>query len=187
MLKIPAPLFFSSSPNPDISVKKSPPSLSWRPSSRKSVICQSVPAIPEPRPPLLFRIADAILNGSSPTSPGRSSVGNTQDSSSNSAGVGVDGKRVTRVDAKDRRLGSKDSSLSKDDALPLPIMYPGSTPVSKEVVDKRLQCNPAKEYCKEVVYEWTGKCRSCQGSGYASYYTKKGREVVSKCIPCLGI
>ncbi|KAF7127028.1 hypothetical protein RHSIM_Rhsim11G0166200 [Rhododendron simsii] len=25
--------------------------------------------------------------------------------------------------------------------------------------------------CKEVVYEWTGKCRSCQGSGLVSYYS----------------
>lgn len=41
--------------------------------------------------------------------------------------------------------------------------------------------------CKEVVYEWTGKCRSCQGTGFVSYYNKKGREIVCKCIPCLGI
>ncbi|KAH7575258.1 hypothetical protein JRO89_XS02G0071500 [Xanthoceras sorbifolium] len=41
--------------------------------------------------------------------------------------------------------------------------------------------------CKEVVYEWTGKCRSCQGSGYVSYYNKRGKEITCKCIPCLGI
>ena len=28
-----------------------------------------------------------------------------------------------------------------------------------------------------MVYEWTGKCRSCQGSGYVSYYNKRGKEV----------
>jgi len=38
-----------------------------------------------------------------------------------------------------------------------------------------------------VVYEWTGKCRSCQGSGYVSYYNKRGKEVTCKCIPCMGI
>ena len=38
-----------------------------------------------------------------------------------------------------------------------------------------------------MVYEWTGKCRSCQGSGFVSYYNKRGKETVCKCIPCLGI
>ena len=37
-----------------------------------------------------------------------------------------------------------------------------------------------------VVYEWTGKCRSCQGTGYVDYYNKRGR-ITCKCIPCLGI
>lgn len=41
--------------------------------------------------------------------------------------------------------------------------------------------------CKTVVYEWTGKCRSCQGSGLVSYYNKRGKEVICKCIPCFGI
>lgn len=35
-----------------------------------------------------------------------------------------------------------------------------------------------------MVYEWTGKCRSCQGSGLVSYYTKRGKEVICKCVPC---
>ena len=38
-----------------------------------------------------------------------------------------------------------------------------------------------------MVYEWTGKCRSCQGSGYVSYYNKRGKEITCKCIPCMGI
>lgn len=38
-----------------------------------------------------------------------------------------------------------------------------------------------------MVYEWTGKCRSCQGTGFVSYYNKKGRETICKCVPCLGI
>ncbi|PWA85432.1 hypothetical protein CTI12_AA093440 [Artemisia annua] len=74
-----------------------------------------------------------------------------------------------------------------DDPLPLPMTYPDTKPVSPEVIDKRLQCDPVIEDCKEVVYEWTGICRSCQGSGYASYYNKRGKEVTCKCIPCQGI
>lgn len=38
-----------------------------------------------------------------------------------------------------------------------------------------------------MVYEWTGKCRSCQGSGLVSYYNKRGKEIICKCIPCFGI
>ncbi|CAI0556953.1 unnamed protein product [Linum tenue] len=41
--------------------------------------------------------------------------------------------------------------------------------------------------CREVVYEWTGKCRSCQGSGDVSYFNKRGKEIICKCVPCQGI
>lgn len=41
--------------------------------------------------------------------------------------------------------------------------------------------------CKTVSYEWTGKCRSCQGTGLVSYFRKKGRETICKCVPCAGI
>lgn len=145
--------------------------------------------MPEPRPSAIFRAVDVILDGSSSSSTTSSAGKIQQDSSSSPAGAGVraDGRRLRKVNAKENRYGDNDSSLSKDDALPLPMTYPGSTPVPKDVIDKRLQCNPEKEECKEVVYEWTGKCRSCQGSGYTSFYSKKGREVISKCIPCLGI
>ncbi|PIA46321.1 hypothetical protein AQUCO_01500084v1 [Aquilegia coerulea] len=67
------------------------------------------------------------------------------------------------------------------------MTYPDSSPVSPDVIDRRLQCNPQIEDCKEVVYEWTGKCRSCQGSGFVTYYRKKGKDTVCKCIPCQGI
>lgn len=81
-----------------------------------------------------------------------------------------------------------DSYLGDDsDALPLPMTYPDSTPVSPEEIDRRLRCDPKTEDCKEVVFEWTGKCRSCQGTGFVSYYNKKGRETICKCIPCQGI
>lgn len=148
-----------------------------------------MPAVPEPWSSAIFRAAGVILDGSSSSS-SSSSAGRIQQDSNSSpagAGVGADGRRLTRVNAKENRYGDNDSSLTKDDALPLPMTYPGSTPVPKDVIDKRLLCNPEKEECKEVVYEWTGKCRSCQGTGYSSFYPKKGREVISKCIPCLGI
>lgn len=150
-----------------------------------------MPAVPEPKPSAIFRAADVILNGSSSSSSSSSSsaVRIQQDSNSSpaGAGVGTDGRRLARVNAKENRYGDNESSLSKDEALPLPMTYPDSTPVPKDVIDKRLLCNPEKEECKEVVYEWTGKCRSCQGTGYTSFYRKKGHEVTSKCIPCLGI
>ncbi|KAH7652832.1 Protein disulfide-isomerase protein [Dioscorea alata] len=83
---------------------------------------------------------------------------------------------------------NKESYLADDaDALPLPMTYPGTSPASPEEIDRRLQCDPEIEDCKEVVYEWTGKCRSCQGTGFVSYYSKKGRETICKCVPCMGI
>jgi hypothetical protein len=41
--------------------------------------------------------------------------------------------------------------------------------------------------CKTVSYEWTGKCRSCQGSGLVTYFRKKGKETICTCVPCAGI
>ncbi|CAA6664341.1 unnamed protein product [Spirodela intermedia] len=84
--------------------------------------------------------------------------------------------------------GDRESYLVDDaDALPLPMTYPNSSPASPEEVDRRLQCDPQIEDCKAMVYEWTGKCRSCQGTGFVSYYNKRGRETICKCVPCLGI
>ncbi|XP_023754706.1 protein disulfide-isomerase SCO2 [Lactuca sativa] len=95
---------------------------------------------------------------------------------------------TTKVNAKERWSRDRESYLTDDDdPLPLPMTYPDTSPVSPDVIDRRLRCDPLIEDCKEVVYEWTGRCRSCQGSGYASYYNKRGREVTCKCIPCQGI
>ncbi|XWS39953.1 hypothetical protein CRYUN_Cryun18bG0098600 [Craigia yunnanensis] len=54
-------------------------------------------------------------------------------------------------------------------------------------IDKRLQRDPQIQDCREVVYEWTGECRICQGTGLVSHYNKRGKEIICKCIPCLGI
>ncbi|XP_071736786.1 protein disulfide-isomerase SCO2-like [Rutidosis leptorrhynchoides] len=94
----------------------------------------------------------------------------------------------SKINAKERWSRDRESYLTDDDdPLPLPMTYPDTSPVSPDVIDKRLRCDPMIEDCKEVVYEWTGKCRSCQGSGYVSYYNKRGKEVACKCIPCQGI
>ncbi|KAL8097107.1 hypothetical protein AgCh_030273 [Apium graveolens] len=99
----------------------------------------------------------------------------------------VNGKEM-KVNAKERWSRDRESYLTDDDdALPLPMTYPNTSPVSPDVIDKRLRCDPVVEDCKEVVYEWTGKCRSCQGSGLVSYYNKRGKETICKCIPCLGV
>ncbi|QHO16076.1 Protein disulfide-isomerase [Arachis hypogaea] len=102
-------------------------------------------------------------------------------------GGGNEGKM--RVKAKEKKWSRNRESYLWDntDPLPLPMTYPDSSPVSPDEIDKRLQCDPNLEDCKEVVYEWTGKCRSCQGSGYVNYYNKRGKEVTCKCIPCMGI
>ncbi|MCL7051333.1 hypothetical protein MKW94_003772 [Papaver nudicaule] len=95
---------------------------------------------------------------------------------------------TTRVNAKERWSRDRESYLrDNQDALPLPMTVPDCSPVSPDEIDRRFQCDPVIEDCKEVVYEWTGKCRSCQGSGFVSYYNKRGKETVCKCIPCQGI
>ncbi|PON69102.1 Protein disulfide-isomerase SCO [Parasponia andersonii] len=94
-----------------------------------------------------------------------------------------------KANAKERKWSRSGESYLADDGdpLPLPMTYPDSSPVPPAEIDRRLRCDPKVEDCKEVVYEWTGKCRSCQGSGFVSYYNKRGKEVICKCIPCLGI
>ncbi|PHT97438.1 Protein disulfide-isomerase SCO2 [Capsicum chinense] len=109
--------------------------------------------------------------------------------SQNSDEIADNTKKKTKVNAKEKRWSrNRESYLTDDgDALPLPMTYPDTSPCSPEEIDRRLQCDPIIEDCKQVVYEWTGKCRSCQGTGLVSYYNKKGKETICKCIPCAGI
>ncbi|EEF43697.1 protein disulfide-isomerase SCO2 [Ricinus communis] len=104
-------------------------------------------------------------------------------------GLGGSGSSSIRVNAKEKKWSRNRESylVDNEDALPLPMTYPDSKPVSPEEIDKRLRCDPEIQDCREVVYEWTGKCRSCQGSGYVSYFNKRGKETICKCVPCLGI
>ncbi|BAF25290.1 protein disulfide-isomerase SCO2 [Oryza sativa Japonica Group] len=84
--------------------------------------------------------------------------------------------------------GDRESYLVDDvEPLPLPLTVPDTEPMSREELDRRLSCDVEIEDCKTVSYEWTGKCRSCQGTGLVSYFRKKGRETICKCVPCAGI
>lgn len=79
-----------------------------------------------------------------------------------------------------------ESALNKCEPLPLPMVYPGATPNPLEVKQMK-ECNPEKTDCQDVLYQWTGKCSRCQGTGEVSYFRKKGREVICKCIACMGL
>lgn len=54
---------------------------------------------------------------------------------------------VPRPSARKRRWSrDRESYLTdNDDALPLPMTYPDSTPVSPEEIDRRLRCDPQVE------------------------------------------
>ncbi|XP_043711497.1 protein disulfide-isomerase SCO2 [Telopea speciosissima] len=170
-------------PSPSISSYR----FSRKLSPNTTVRCQAadLPLRGGSTPPRWFQISGAVdvPNG----------AGLPQDSE---ASV-VDGSRrrtvirnnTTKANAREKRWSrDKESYLADDgDALPLPMTYPDSSPVHPEEIDRRLRCDPVSQDCKEVVYEWTGKCRSCQGTGFFSYYNKRGKEITCKCIPCLGI
>ncbi|XP_062199610.1 protein disulfide-isomerase SCO2 isoform X2 [Phragmites australis] len=102
---------------------------------------------------------------------------------------GADGKKEGRRRRFwERWSGDKESYLVDDvEPLPLPMTVPGTEPMSREELDRRLSCDVEIEDCKPVSYEWTGKCRSCQGTGLVSYFRKKGKETICKCVPCAGI
>ncbi|CAK9143931.1 unnamed protein product [Ilex paraguariensis] len=115
-------------------------------------------------------------------------IGQTSDGSA-AAERRIASNKNTKINAREKRWSrDRESYLGDDaDALPLPMTYPDTSPVSPDEIDQRLRCDPKIEDCYDVVYEWTGKCRSCQGSGFVSYYNKRGKEITCKCIPCLGI
>ncbi|XP_047046849.1 protein disulfide-isomerase SCO2-like isoform X2 [Lolium rigidum] len=88
----------------------------------------------------------------------------------------------------ERWSGDRESYLVDGvDALPIPLTVPGTDPMSREELDRRLTCDVMVDECKTVSYEWTGKCRSCQGSGLVTYFRKKGKETICTCVPCAGI
>ncbi|XP_021299534.1 protein disulfide-isomerase SCO2 isoform X2 [Herrania umbratica] len=145
--------------------------------SRTSVRCSATGEIPAgPIFPKWFHFPTTTTAGSDIFGGG---VRIGQDNLEAPAGSSIKVKKWSR---------NRESYLSNDDdPLPLPMTYPDTSPVTPEEIDKRLQCDPKIQNCKEVVYEWTGECRSCQGTGLVSYYNKRGKEIICKCIPCLGI
>lgn len=160
-----------------------PPSLSWRrlsfnpvtiPFKGLSIRGAFIPAIPE-QPP------------SSPPSILRDTrQPNLSAASRNAKGVANVRDTEWRVYANDKWRKKSDSALSKKEPLPLPMTYPDSTPIPEDM-EKQKNCNPEVKDCKPVLYQWTGKCSRCQGTGEVSYYRKRGREVICKCISCLGL
>lgn len=55
-------------------------------------------------------------------------------------------KKETKVNAKERWSRDRESYLTDDDdALPLPMAYPNTTPVSPHEIDLRLRCDPVIE------------------------------------------
>ncbi|KAE8698625.1 Protein disulfide-isomerase SCO2 [Hibiscus syriacus] len=164
------------SPNPSLFHAKPSPLLPVLP--RTSIRCFAsaggIPAGPTPRK--RFHFPATTLT---PDIYGGGGVRIGQDNFEGPSGSSIKVKKWSR---------NRENYLTNDDEpLPLPMTYPDSSPVTPEEIDKRLQCDPEIEDCKEVVYEWTGECRSCQGTGLVSYYNKRGKEIICKCIPCLGI
>lgn len=53
-------------------------------------------------------------------------------------------KKNTKVNAKERRWSRNRESYLADDseALPLPMTYPDTSPVSPDEIDRRLRCDP---------------------------------------------
>ncbi|XP_065871914.1 protein disulfide-isomerase SCO2 [Euphorbia lathyris] len=137
--------------------------------------------------PRLFQLTSSAADAAGSIRIGQESEGN---SPSPSSSVGDSGRSSgIRVNAKDKKWSRPRESYLTDneDALPLPMTYPDTKPVSPAEIDKRLSCDAEIQDCRVMVYEWTGKCNSCQGSGYVSYYNKRGKETLCKCIPCHGI
>lgn len=55
---------------------------------------------------------------------------------------------TTKVNAKERWSRDRESYLTDDDdPLPLPMTYPDTSPVSPDVIDRRLRCDPLIEVC----------------------------------------
>lgn len=96
-------------------------------------------------------------------------------------------EREVKAGAKEKWHKHNESALSGDTPLPLPMAYPGTAPLTQREIDAMMNCDPELEFCKDPVYQWTAKCTRCQGTGEVSFYRKRGREVISKCIACIGI
>ncbi|CDO97170.1 unnamed protein product [Coffea canephora] len=190
MLPTSNPSSFFTFAKPPLNCISAPPTLSYPPSSTTNFRFRAIADHPAPGPSFppwwlnVLAAADAAVPGF-----GRGSNGNTGGGAVGGVGSAANSNKSPKVNAKEKRWsGNRDSYLADDDdALPLPMTYPDSTPVTPEEIDRRLRCDPEVQDCKEVVYEWTGKCRNCQGTGYVSYYNKRGKETLCKCIPCIGI
>nr|GMD90402.1 calmodulin-like protein 1 [Ipomoea batatas] len=105
--------------------------------------CHSAADPPASRPWFnFFAAADAAA------SPGSGRIGLNSDGAAASPvekRVASNGK-TTKANAKERWSRNRESYLTdNDDALPLPMTYPDTSPVSPEEIDRRLRCDPKVE------------------------------------------
>lgn len=67
-------------------------------------------------------------------------IGNTSPDYTGAASGGISS---SKVNAKERWSRDRESYMTDDDdALPLPMTHPNSSPASPEEIDKRLSCDP---------------------------------------------
>ncbi|GJP45838.1 hypothetical protein CLOM_g5183 [Closterium sp. NIES-68] len=107
-----------------------------------------------------------------------------------STGVGARSPAVAKsgvATGSKARSGGWRSDLHISRALPLPMTAPNSQPLSLDAVEEMVRCDPEMQDCKEVVYQWTGKCTQCSGTGFVSFRRKRGKDYTGTCITCSGI
>uniref|UniRef100_A0A7I4D5V6 Uncharacterized protein n=2 Tax=Physcomitrium patens TaxID=3218 RepID=A0A7I4D5V6_PHYPA len=130
-----------------------------------------------------------LIAALSPAFPNQPDLSAFQWPSTSALRVGSQGEpeRQVKAGAKEKWPKHNESALSSDSPLSLPLAYPGTEPATQKERDAMVNCNPEVQDCKNPVYQWTAKCSRCQGTGEVSFYRKRGKEVISKCIACLGI
>ncbi|GJP52754.1 hypothetical protein CLOM_g11839 [Closterium sp. NIES-68] len=122
-----------------------------------------------------------------PSAPSSSTAGSSSPSiASGDSSVPRSGLKSS-AGIRPRSKSGGDTDLDPSRALPLPMTYPDSKPLPLETVEDMVRCDPDTQNCKEVVFQWTGKCTRCNGAGFVSFRRKKGKDFSGKCITCHGI
>ncbi|CAI5481765.1 unnamed protein product [Closterium sp. Yama58-4] len=125
---------------------------------------------------------------SQPSSPPTTSTASSPPPSTAAGNSSFSGSTVkSSAGIRPRSKSGGDTDLDPSRALPLPMTYPDSKPLSLETVEDMVRCDPETQNCKEVVFQWTGKCSRCNGAGFVTFRRKKGKDFSGKCITCHGI
>lgn len=118
------------------------------PSSILSLPKLPIPTLPAPS--VCFRFRAAADNASPRTwfnfptaadaAAGRIAIGSGE---SVAPGGAISSDKNSKVSAREKWSRDRESYLTDDDdALPLPMTYPNSSPVSSDEIEKRLNCDP---------------------------------------------